>query len=156
MDKQETTPSAPTGVTPDLGRPTEPNPGERSALAETSGAPLNSLGIRPARGNRAGGGQQIDIGAQVGIMLNMEFTAGGRAHRLITGTESRARPAYDPRSGRLLTSAATDTNDPSVGVKSPQGGESPMPERVEGAGRLNDTVAPGETGPDRRRDTDTP
>jgi hypothetical protein len=148
-------PSAPTSTTPDYGRPTDPNAGERSASANSLGAPLNSLGVIPARGNRAGGGQQIDLGAQVGIMLNLEFTAGGRAHRLITGTESYARPAYDPKSGRLLTSAAIDTNDPSVGRKSPHGGESPMPERVPGAGAANDTTAPGETSPARRRDTDT-
>lgn len=117
MDQREIIRSAPTSITPDLGRPTDPNPGERSGMAEASRAPLNSLGIRPARGNRAGGGQQIDIGAQVGIMRSMEFTAGGRAHRLITGTESYARPAYDPKSGRLLTSAATDTGDSFVSNK---------------------------------------
>ena len=58
--------------------------------------------------------QQIDIGAQVGIMRSMEFTAGGRAHRLITGIESPARLAFDPKSGRLLTNAATDTGGPSA------------------------------------------
>lgn len=153
MDQQESIPSSPTSITSDFGRPTDPNAGERSAMSAASGVPFNSLGVIPAQGNRAGGGQQIDIGAQVGIMRAMEFTAGGRAHRLITGTFSYAQPAYDPKSGRLLTSAALDTDDPSVGRKSPQG-EPAMPPRVEGAGDTNDGTT-GETGPERRRDTHT-
>ena len=155
MRQDETVPSAPSGVTPDRGASTDPNPGERSLAAAAAGVPLNSLGIIPARGNRAGGGQQIDIGAQVGIMRNLEFTAGGRAHRLITGTHSPAQPAYDPKSDRLHTSAAIDTNDPSVGRKSPTPYEPPMPPAVEGAGAHVDATT-GDTSPDRRRDKDTP
>ena len=154
MDKDDVVPSAPTGVTPGRGPATDPNPGERSSMAAAAGVPLNSLGIIPARGNRAGGGQQIDLGAQVGIMRNLEFTAGGRAHRLITGTDSPARPAYDPKSDRLYTSAAIDTNDPSVGRKSPKPGEPAMPPAVQGAGAHIDATT-GDTTPDRRRDKDT-
>src|SRR5436305_1020243 len=128
MSQNNPPPSAPTDITPNRGLTTDPNPGERSAMSAAAGLPPNSLGIRPARGNRAGGGQQIDIGAQVGIMRNLEFTAGGRTHRLSTGTHSSARPAYDPRSGRLHTSAASDTNDPSVGLKSPRPGQPAMPQ----------------------------
>jgi hypothetical protein len=154
MDKDGVVPSAPTGATPDRGASTDPNPGERSSMAAAAGVPLSSLGIVPARGNRAGGGQEIDLGARVGIMRNLEFTAGGRAHRLITGTHSPAQPAYDPKSDRLHTSAAIDTNDPSVGRKSPTPGEPAMPPAVEGGGAHVDATT-GDTGPDRRRDKDT-
>jgi hypothetical protein len=107
----------------------------------------------PARGNRAGGGQQIDIGAQVGILLNLEYSAGGRAHRIITGTYGPSRPAFDPKSGELHTSAAIDTNDPSLGPKGSEG-QPAMPEKVEGGGAVNDTTT-GDTSPDRRRDKET-
>jgi hypothetical protein len=123
-------------------------------MTAAAGVPLNSLGIIPALGNRAGGGRQLDVGALVGIMLNLEFTAGGRAHRLITGTHSPARPAYDPRSGRLHTSAAIDTNDPSIGLKSPRPDQPAMPQAVPGAGAPTDGTT-GDTTPDRRRDKDT-
>src|SRR4051812_44803418 len=114
-NEQGIVPSSKETYTPDRGALTDPNAGERSALAAASGAPLNSLGPRPARGNRAGGGQQIDLGARVGMMISMEFAAGGRAHRLVTGTFSPARPTFDPRSGGLHTSAAIDTNVSSLG-----------------------------------------
>jgi|tagenome__1003787_1003787.scaffolds.fasta_scaffold20709967_3 hypothetical protein len=148
------TPSTPTHITPNPGAGTDPNPGERSSQAAALGVPPNSLGIRPSRGNRAGGGQEIDTGARVGIMRNLEFTAGGRAHRLITGTDSPARPAYDPRSGHLHTSAVLDTNDPSLGPKSPRPGHTAMTPPVEGAGDSTDGST-GDTSPDRRRDKDT-
>src|SRR6476469_8075041 len=45
---------------PNRGPSTDPNPGERSAAADAQGAPINSLGLIPSRGNRAGGGRQID------------------------------------------------------------------------------------------------
>src|SRR4051795_10997161 len=95
------TASAPTAASPNYGRATDPNPGERSQSDQALGVPLNSLGVIPAQGNRAGGGRVIDAGAQVGIMRNLEFTAGGRAHRISTGTYSSTRPAYDPKSGRI-------------------------------------------------------
>ena len=148
-------PSTPTETTPDRGPTTDPNPGERSALAQALGAPINSLGVIPARGNRAGGGQEVDLGARVGIMRNLEFTAGGRAHRLSTGTHSPARPAYDPKSDYLHISTASDSGASGVGPKSGTQGPAATP-AVEGVGSKNDTTAQGETGPGRRRDTDTP
>src|SRR3989442_225378 len=109
--RKEAAPSPNPSYTPDRGPLTDPNPGERSAQADALGAPLNSLGLIPARGNRAGGGQQIDLGAQVGIMRNLEFTAGGRSQRLITGTFSHARPTRDPKSGSTHVSTASDSGE---------------------------------------------
>jgi hypothetical protein len=36
------------------------------------------------------GNKQIGVGAQVGILRNLEFTAGGRAHRISTGPYTKA------------------------------------------------------------------
>src|SRR4051794_9671833 len=91
---------------PDRGPTTDPNPGERSKSDQEQGVPLASLGLIPPTGNRAGGGQEIDTGARVGIMRNLEFTAGGRSHRLSTGTYSSARPAFDPKTHELHVSTA--------------------------------------------------
>lgn len=152
-ERKETVPSSKTGHLPDRGAMTDPNPGERSSQAATQGAPLNSLGLIPARGNRAGGGQEIDLGAQVGVMRNMEFTAGGRDHRLITGAFSHARPTYDPKSERMHVSTATDSGDPSIGPRSNAGRQS-MPEQTQDEGASRD-ASTGDTSPDRRRDTKT-
>jgi hypothetical protein len=141
--------------TPNRGPSTDPNPGERSRATDRANAPLHSAGTKPARGNRAGGGQQIDVGAQVGIMRNLEFSAGGRSHRLSTGSYSNRRPTLDPRSGRVHVGTAVDSTDGSMGRKSPQPGEPAMPERVEPAGDLLDGST-GDTSPDRRRDKRTP
>ena len=145
-------PSTPTSVTPDRGVLTDPNPGERSSMDDQMGVPPNSLGVLPARGNRAGGGQQLDTGARVGVMRNTEFTAGGRAHRLITGSYGPARPTFDPKSGSIHLSASNDddaTLDPFSG-----GGNNAITPKVEGAGATNDTTT-GEISPARRRDTRT-
>ncbi len=150
---KEVMPSSKPSYTPDRGPKTDPNPGERSAQDVISGVPTNSLGAVPARGNRAGGGQQIDVGAQVGIMRNLEFTAGGRAQRLITGTFSYNRPTFDPKSERIHVSTATDSGEPSVGPKA-NADHQPMPERVQGAGATTD-ASTGDTSPDRRRDKRT-
>ena len=53
--------------------------GERAALG-TSGGWIERLGTR----------KQLDFGAQVGVMRNLEFTAGGRAHRISAGSYTRA------------------------------------------------------------------
>ena len=143
------TASAPTSASPNYGRTTDPNPGERSQSDQALGVPLNSLGVIPAQGNRAGGGRVIDAGAQVGIMRNLEFTAGGRAHRISTGTYSSASPAYDPKSGRIHFSTATEESARGVSFSS----EDAKMERVDGAGKVNDTTT-GDTSPDRRRDKD--
>jgi hypothetical protein len=155
MADSKSPPSTPVDTATDLGPRTDPNPGERSMASERANVPLDSLGIIPARGNRAGGGRQIDVGAQVGILRNFEFTAGGRSHRISKGSFSNRRPALDPKSGQVHIPAAIDSIDEGVGSKSPSGTEQPMPELVPGAGAVNDTTT-GQISPDRRRDKDTP
>lgn len=150
--KKQPLPSSRSTNTPNRGAVTDPNPGERSKEEDALGTPLNSLDGRPARGNRAGGGQHIDTGARVGMMLNLEFAAGGRAHRLVTGTFSHNRPTYDPKSDRIHVSTASDSGDPSVGPPS-NAGHQAMPEEVPGAGATNDTAHT--TGPGRQRDKKT-
>lgn len=142
-------------ATPDRGPSTDPNPGERSARADAQGLPLNSLGIIPARGNRAGGGAQIDVGARIGIIRNLEFSAGGRAHRISIGSFSYAGPWYDPKSGRMHTSTASDSGDSSVGPAGGNEGHMAMPPASPGAGAKNDATT-GNADPGRRRDTKTP
>lgn len=145
-------------ITPDRGPATDPNPGERSTAADASGPPAESLALLPLRGTRAGGGAQIDIGAQVGIRRNLEFTAGGRAQRFITGTFSYSRPAYDPKTGELHTSSASDSGESTLGAQSPTGKENAMTPKVQGGGDVNDTTtsdASGDSAPDRRRDKRT-
>jgi hypothetical protein len=154
MDR-EVRPSPNAEVTPDRGPTTDPNPGERSRTTERANVPLHSLGTVPARGNRAGGGEQIDVGAHVGIMRNLEFSAGGRSHRLSRGSWSNRRPTLDPKSGRIHVGTAVDSTDESVGRAAPRPGEPAMPERVEPAGELIDGTV-GDTSPDRRRDKRTP
>jgi hypothetical protein len=154
MDR-EIRPSSNAETTADLGPTTDPNPGERSRSTELANAPLHSVGTKPARGNRAGGGQEIDVGAHVGIMRNLEFSAGGRSHRLSRGSWSHRRPSLDPRSGRIHFGTAIDSTDQSVGRAAPLPDELAMPEKVELAGDLNDGTT-GDTSPDRRRDKRAP
>ena len=149
-------PSSPGQKSPNRGPQADPNPGERSALDEAQGVSVDSMGILSPRGTRAGGGQEIDTGAQVGIMRNMEFSAGGRAHRLSTGTYSSARPTYDPKGGRIHVSTATGDGDSSVGPKQGTEGHSAMsPNEGNSAGPENDTSS-GDVSPDRRRDKRNP
>ncbi|MBF6613346.1 MAG: hypothetical protein IVW55_09485 [Chloroflexi bacterium] len=65
--------------------------------------PLGSLGLVAPDVNRAamearearearGNAPCVDLGAQVGIMLAMEYTAGSRSHRLSNGTFGYGRP----------------------------------------------------------------
>jgi hypothetical protein len=145
-------PSSPGEITDYYGRVPDPNPGERAESDDASGVPIVAVSPRPARGNRAGGGQQIDVGAVVGIRRNLEFTAGGRAHRMITGTHSNARPTLDPKTGRMHTSTASDTGEPSLGGR--EADQPAMASQVEGAGATNDTST-GDTTPDRQRDRKT-
>ena len=69
-------------ITDDAGYPLDANPGERalSPLGRVSDASVANVTL----GNKA-----IGVGAQVGIMRNLEFTAGGRAHRISTGPYTR-------------------------------------------------------------------
>jgi hypothetical protein len=103
----------------------------------------------------ASGSQPPDVGARVWIMRNLEFSAGGRSHRLSRGSWSHRRPVFDPKSGRIHVGTALDSSDGSVGKKSPVGGEPAMPEHIESAARPYDASS-GDTSPDRRRDKHTP
>ncbi len=151
MANENISPSQSSEIVPNRGPATDPNPGERSSAADASGLPTDSLGVLPLRGTRAGGGAQIDIGAQVGIRRNLEFTAGGRAQRFITGTFSYSRPSYDPKTGELHTSSASDSGEPTLGAQSPTGKENAMTPKVQGGGDVNDTTT-GDTTSERRRD----
>jgi hypothetical protein len=76
------------GVAPDIAGVLAVTPGVR--------VPLRSLGL-VADGDRAamegrGKAPCVDLGAQVGVMLAMEYTAGSRSHRLSNGTFSYVRP----------------------------------------------------------------
>jgi hypothetical protein len=152
-EQTDSTPSSGIERADSPGAWTDPNPGERSAQAESAGVPGYSLGVKPSTGNRAGGGRQIDLGAQVGIRRNLEFTAGGRAHRISMGTYGRAKPAFDPKSGQLHVSAVTDTGDVSLGGKAGRTQEPETPP-VEGGGDRTGGSS-GEVGADRRRDKET-
>lgn len=147
-------PSLTPEATPDRGPSTDPNPGERSAMAHTQGVPLNSLGIIPARGNRAGGGSQIDVGARVGIMHSLEFSAGGRSHRISIGSFSYRGPWYNPQTGSIEVSS-TYGADSSIGPAQGNAGHEAKAPSVPGAGAKNDTST-GDISPARRRDTKTP
>lgn len=152
MANQDMIPSSRAEIVPDRGRVTTPNLGEYSSALDAAKLPPYSLGVIPARGNRAGGGQQIDLGAQVGVMLNLEFSAGGRAHRLITGTFDTARPSTDPRSGQIITSSSGGT-ELSVGRAGSSQIAMPPAKSPQRAERDN---ASGPASPERRRDKHTP
>lgn len=69
-------------ITDDQGRPMHANPGERatSPLGRVSDASIANVTLGP---------KPIGVGAQVGVMRNLEFTAGGRAHRISSGPYTR-------------------------------------------------------------------
>jgi hypothetical protein len=68
----------------------------KSRTAVQPGPPETDPGLRALfPTHRAGTDTDIavsglDIGAQVGLRRNLEFTAGGRAHRLSTGSYTKA------------------------------------------------------------------
>ena len=68
------------------------------AITPSVRVPLSSLGlVVPSEDGlvateERGRASCIDLGAQVGIMLAMEYTAGSRSHRLSNGTFSNVRP----------------------------------------------------------------
>lgn len=76
----------------------ESNPGEGALIAEpksTEQVPLarqSMSSVRASAGNnrQAGGPTAVDVGAQVGVMRNLEMSAGGRAHRLSSGPYTKA------------------------------------------------------------------
>ncbi|MDQ3927524.1 MAG: hypothetical protein M3328_00095 [Chloroflexota bacterium] len=59
------------------------NPGERAMTAAGAATDATTAGVTI-------GNKQIGLGAQVGIMRNLEFTAGGRSHRVSTGPYTKA------------------------------------------------------------------
>ncbi|HEX8227780.1 MAG TPA: hypothetical protein VF826_00530 [Chloroflexia bacterium] len=70
-------------VTGPGGEDIDANPGERALTTQGAATDATVSGI-------AVGNKQIGIGAQVGILRNLEFTAGGRAHRISTGPYTKA------------------------------------------------------------------
>ncbi|MEO8288294.1 MAG: hypothetical protein ABI670_17860 [Chloroflexota bacterium] len=67
--------------------------------------PLRSLGLVAPDENRVEaeerrGLTEIDLGAQVGVMLALEYTAGSRSHRLSNGTFSYVRPFHEASTSR--------------------------------------------------------
>jgi hypothetical protein len=73
---------------PEYGVMPESNPGEGPDLAY-SGTPSNSKPIQSGAGQarrRPAG----DLGSQVGVQRNLEYSAGSRSHRISTGSYTRA------------------------------------------------------------------
>lgn len=70
-------------VTSPIGADIDANPGERAMQPAGSATDASLAGI-------TAGNKQIGVGAQVGIMRNLEFSAGGRAHRISTGPYTKA------------------------------------------------------------------
>ncbi len=60
-----------------------PNPGELAV------SPRYGTGADPLPDLTSGNGQ-VGLGALVGIMRNLEFSAGGRAHRVSMGSYTKA------------------------------------------------------------------
>ncbi|HET6313626.1 MAG TPA: hypothetical protein VFH60_07300 [Chloroflexia bacterium] len=65
------------------GEDIDANPGERALTPAGSATDATVSGVTV-------GNKQIGVGAQVGILRNLEFTAGGRAHRVSTGPYTKA------------------------------------------------------------------
>ncbi len=73
---------------PDHGVSTESNPGETEmSLSSDTGdrGRIAATGATQARRNPTG-----DIGSQVGVLRNLEYSAGGRSHRISTGPYTSA------------------------------------------------------------------
>jgi hypothetical protein len=70
-------------VTGPSGEDIDANPGEHALSAAGAATDTTMAGVRV-------GNKVVGIGAQVGIMRNLEFTAGGRAHRVSTGPYTKA------------------------------------------------------------------
>jgi hypothetical protein len=97
----------------------------------------------------------IDIGAQVGVMRNLEFSAGGRAHRISTGTWSARRPTYDTETGQVYVRTSVDAMGAHLGPGDTTQGQPSSTAGVEGAGAPRD-ASTGDTSPERRRDKQAP
>ncbi len=73
---------------PDHGVTAESNPGETGMLLRDDSADAGRIaatGAGQARRNPTG-----DIGSQVGVLRNLEYSAGGRSHRISTGPYTSA------------------------------------------------------------------
>ncbi len=70
-------------VTGPGGADIDANPGERALTSAGAATDASTSGVEV-------GNKQIGVGAQVGILRNLEFTAGGRAHRISTGPYTKA------------------------------------------------------------------
>ncbi len=80
----------PAGGTLNYGVEEDPNPGESFRSIEGPGTTQTLAGTSNAGASGGGNQQPIGVGAQVGIMRNLEFSAGGRAHRISTGPYRKA------------------------------------------------------------------
>ena len=72
----------------DHGVTGESNPGETGMLLRgesEEGSRIAATGAGQARRSPSG-----DIGSQVGVMRNLEYSAGGRSHRISTGPYTSA------------------------------------------------------------------
>lgn len=80
------------GSLPDYGTGPSVNPGEQPTSGQGAGvkAIVPSTGV-PSIVKVASQGRPVDVGAQVGIMRNLEFSAGGRAHRVSMGPYSQSK-----------------------------------------------------------------
>ncbi len=77
--------------TPDYGVTEDPNPGEgRSSQGYRSSGVSAAIAGYGAGVAASLSSKPIEVGAQVGIMRNLEFSAGGRAHRISTGPYTKA------------------------------------------------------------------
>ena len=81
--KQDPGMSGQNQVTGPSGEDIDANPGERALTPAGAATDATTAGVTI-------GDKQIGVGAQVGIMRNLEFTAGGRAHRISTGPYTKA------------------------------------------------------------------
>lgn len=70
-------------ITGPAGEDIDANPGERALSSAGSATDASAAGVTV-------GNKQIGVGAQVGILRNLEFTAGGRSHRISTGPYTKA------------------------------------------------------------------
>ena len=73
---------------PEYGVAPESNPGEGPALQYSGTA--GPSGVVQSGAGQARRGPIGDVGSQVGALRNLEYSAGGRSHRISTGPYTRA------------------------------------------------------------------
>ncbi len=76
------------GLLPEYGLTPESNPGEGPSLRYSGTAGPD--GIVTSGAGQARRGPTGDVGSQVGVLRNLEYSAGGRSHRISTGPYTRA------------------------------------------------------------------